>query len=204
MATRLLGITGTALFTLVWLVEGAIRPGYDPMRHWISELALSGRGWIQIASFVLSGLLIAAFGQALGRTVGGWGPRLVTVAGAALVLAGVFVIDPGLYHPEGRTAGSTWHGILHDILGPIVVLSVAAAVLAFSRRFHRVYGLASGIGVIVFWVAAGVLNALDYAEVWSPAPAGLFQRLAMLTGFTYLAFLASTTSGLKPRGEARP
>ncbi|WP_214325773.1 DUF998 domain-containing protein [Nonomuraea sediminis] len=190
MTTRLLGITGTALFTLVWLVEGAIRPGYDPMRDWISELALSSRGWIQIASFVLSGLLIAAFGQALRRTVGGWGPRLITVAGAALVLAGVFVIDPGLYNPEGTTAGSTWHGILHNILGPIAVLSVAAAALALSRRFHRVHGLASGIGVIVFWVVAGVLNGLDYAGVWSPAPAGLFQRLAMLTGFTYLAVLA--------------
>ncbi|MFI6595586.1 DUF998 domain-containing protein [Nonomuraea sp. NPDC050536] len=199
MSARLIGIAGTALFTLVWLVEGAIRPGYHPMRHWISELALSGRGWIQIASFVLSGLLIAAFGQALRRTVGGWGPGLVTLAGAGLVLAGFFVIDPGLYNPEGSTAGTTWHGVLHDILGPIVVLSVAAAALAFSRRFHRVYGLASGIGVIVFWLAAGTLNGLDHAGVWSPAPAGLFQRLAMLTGFGYLAFVAWRQGPAAPR-----
>ncbi|NIJ13521.1 hypothetical protein FHU38_003865 [Saccharomonospora amisosensis] len=46
------GVAGPALFTLIWLVEGVLRPGYDPMRNWISELALSERGWIQIVNFL--------------------------------------------------------------------------------------------------------------------------------------------------------
>ncbi|GIH92317.1 DUF998 domain-containing protein [Planobispora siamensis] len=190
MWPRLLGTAGPVLFVLVWLVEGALRPGYDPMRHWVSELALSGRGWIQITAFLLSGALITAFGLTLRRTVPGWGPRLIAVAGVALFLAGVFVIDPGLYNPGGSPAVTTWHGILHDVFGPIMFFSVAAAAIVLSRRFGRGYGLAGGIGTIAFWLAAGALNGMDHAGVWSPAPAGLLQRLAILTGFAYLVYAA--------------
>ncbi len=189
------GIAGTSLFTLIWLVEGMIRPGYDPMRSWISELALSGRGWIQIAGFLIGGALITVFGRGL-RAVftdgpaATWGPRVVTAAGAALFAAGLFVIDPGTYRPPGTVAGTTWHGILHDIAGPFMFLSVAAAAVIYSRRLARWYGLATCGLTITFWLTAGVLNGLDHAGVWSPAPAGLFQRLSVLTGFAYLAYLA--------------
>ncbi|WP_440101704.1 DUF998 domain-containing protein [Streptosporangium sp. H16] len=189
------GIAGTSLFTLIWLVEGVIRPGYDPIRSWISELALSGRGWIQIAGFLVSGALIAVFGRGLravftGGPAATWGPRVVTTAGVALFAAGLFVIDPGTYRPPGTVAGTTWHGILHDIAGPVMFLSVAAAAVIYSRRFARWYGLATGGLMIALWFAAGVLNGLDHAGLWSPAPAGLFQRLSVLTGFAYLAYLA--------------
>ncbi|MGS2640720.1 DUF998 domain-containing protein [Streptosporangium sp. LJ11] len=189
------GIAGTSLFTLIWLVEGAIRPGYDPMRSWISELALSGRGWIQIAGFLIGGVLITVFGRGLRAVFADgpaatWGPRVVTTAGVALFAAGLFVIDPGTYRPPGTVAGTTWHGILHDIAGPVMVLSVAAAAVIYSRRFARWYGLATGGLVVALWLVAGMLNGLDHAGVWSPAPAGLFQRLSVLTGFAYLAYLA--------------
>jgi hypothetical membrane protein len=199
------GVAGPALFTVTWLIEGALRPGYDPIRSWISELALSDRGWIQLASFLISGALIAVFGRGLraaiteGRSAR-WGPRAVIAAGAALFAAGVFVIDPGTYHPPGA-AGMTWHGILHNIAGPIVFISLAAAAAIYSRRFTRWYGLTTAALVIAFWVAAGVLNDLDHAGVWSPAPAGLLERLSVLTGFAYVAYLAyraSTASSLHP------
>jgi hypothetical membrane protein len=199
------GVAGPALFTVLWLIEGELRPGYDPMRSWISELALSDRGWIQITGFLISGGLIAAFGHGLRNTITEgravrWGPRAVTGAGAALVAAGVFVIDPGTYRPSG--AGTvTWHGILHDIAGPIVFVSLAAAAVIYSRRFARWYGLTTATLVIALWVAAGVLNGLDHAGVWSPAPAGLLERLSILTGFAYLAYLArraGTAPGDRP------
>src|SRR5690606_10595942 len=211
MAPRALlwtGIAGPALFTLVWLVEGAIRPGYDPMRSWISELALSDRGWIQIANFLVSGLLLALYGLALRRALRDgpgavWGPRLVTAAGTALVLAGVFVIDPGTYVPAGVPAGTTWHGILHDVFGPIVFGCVAIAAVVLSRRFTPWIGWTVATAVITLWTAAGVLNGMDHAGVWSPAPAGLLQRLSVLVGFAYLAWVArrllSTAAGRPAR-----
>jgi hypothetical membrane protein len=204
------GVAGPALFTVMWLIEGALRPVYDPMRSWISELALSDRGWIQIIGFLISGGLIAAFGHGLRTTItegraARWGPRAVIAAGAALVAAGVFVIDPGTYHPSGAAA-VTWHGVLHDIAGPVVFVSLAAAAVIYSRRFARWYGLTTATLVIALWIAAGVLNGLDHAGVWSPALAGLLERLSILTGFAYLTYLAhraSTAPGDRPGVDSR-
>src|SRR5262249_10183346 len=59
VASRLLacGAAAGPLFTLAWLVEGATRAGYDPLRHPVSSLAIGEVGWTQRASFVLTGLL---------------------------------------------------------------------------------------------------------------------------------------------------
>ena len=46
------GIVGPVLFVAAFLVEGAIRAGYDPMRLQVSYLSLGDRGWIQVASFL--------------------------------------------------------------------------------------------------------------------------------------------------------
>lgn len=189
------GAAGPVLFTLVWLVEGAIRPAYDPVRSWVSELALSDRGVVLVAACVASGVLIVVLGAGLRAAVTDGpgataGHRLVIMAGAALVAAGVFVTDPGTYLPDGVTARVTWHGILHDIAGPIMILSVTAAAVVYSRRFARAYGLATAAATLAFWVVGSVLNGLDHAGVWSPAPAGLFERLSLVTGFAYLVYLA--------------
>ena len=201
------GIAGPVLFTLIWLVEGATRPGYDPLRSWISELALSDRGWIQIANFVISGVLVILYGLALRRALSdgpgaGWGPRLVIVVGTALVLAGIFVIDPGTYAPADTPAGPTWHGVLHDVAGLVVFGGLAAAAVALSRRFTPWIGWAVATTVMALWTAAGVLNGMDYAGVWSPAPAGLLQRLSIVVGFGYLAWVAwrlvSTATAPRP------
>lgn len=191
----LAGAAGPVLFSAVWLVEGSIRPGYDPVRSWVSELALSSRGPVLIVACVLSGALIVALGAGLRTAIAAgpaatWGHRLVTVAGSGLVAAGVFVADPGTYLPEGTAPGVTWHGILHDIAGPVMILSVAAAATVYSRRFARAYGLSTAVATVALWVAASVLSGLDHAGVWSPAPAGLAERLSLLTGFAYLVYLA--------------
>jgi hypothetical protein len=47
-----------ALFVAVVLVEGAIRPGYDPLHHFGSELSLGSGGWIQVTNFIVTGLLV--------------------------------------------------------------------------------------------------------------------------------------------------
>ncbi|NIJ13520.1 putative membrane protein YphA (DoxX/SURF4 family) [Saccharomonospora amisosensis] len=111
-------------------------------------------------------------------------------AGVAFVLAGVFVIDPGTYSPAGVSTERTWHGLLHDIVGPIAFAAIAAAVVVLLRRFTRWIGWTAAAAVVALWMAAGAVNGLDYAGVWSPAPAGLFQRLSILVGFGYLAWTA--------------
>src|SRR5690242_6865990 len=84
----------------------------------VSYLALSNQGWEQIANFLMCGSLCIAFAVGLRRIwLAGrgsvWGPLLIGLFGLGLLIAGVFVIDPGEGYPPGApTSGSslqTWH-----------------------------------------------------------------------------------------------
>jgi hypothetical protein len=55
------GVIAGPLFVAAFLVEGAARVGYDPLRHPVSSLALGDHGWKQTANFVVAGLLTLAF-----------------------------------------------------------------------------------------------------------------------------------------------
>ena len=54
----LAGMIGPALFTLSFTIHGFLRPGYSPVRNYVSELAIGSSGWIQIVSFLLLGLSV--------------------------------------------------------------------------------------------------------------------------------------------------
>ncbi|MGH3265519.1 MAG: DUF998 domain-containing protein, partial [Trebonia sp.] len=51
------GVAVAPGFLATALLEGASRRGYDPVRHPISALALTGRGWRQTANFLGAGAL---------------------------------------------------------------------------------------------------------------------------------------------------
>ena len=61
------GAIAGLLFVLVFLLEGATRADYDPLRHPVSSLALGDYGWVQSANFVVAGLLTLAFSVGLRR-----------------------------------------------------------------------------------------------------------------------------------------
>jgi hypothetical membrane protein len=63
------GAVGAPVFLVVILIQGAIRPGYDPMRDFGSALALGPYGWIQDTNFVATGLLMLAFAMGLRRAL---------------------------------------------------------------------------------------------------------------------------------------
>ena len=46
-------------FTLAWLLQGMTRADYDPARHPVSSLAIGELGWIQRATFLVTGVLMA-------------------------------------------------------------------------------------------------------------------------------------------------
>jgi hypothetical membrane protein len=190
------GIVGPILFTAVTLAEGLTRPDYHPTRELISELALTSRGWVQIANFLTVGLLLVVFATGLRRTIHSgpasvWGPRWVALAGVALVAAGVFVTDPGPHYPPGATPQTSWHGTLHQIAGPLVFLSLAMTAFVYARRFARPYGVAAGTLILALFVGAGVLLSLSFAGVWSSAPAGLLESLSLYLGLAWLVALAA-------------
>ncbi|MFD1936840.1 DUF998 domain-containing protein [Nonomuraea mangrovi] len=138
------GVVAGPLFLTVWLVQALTREGFDLTRHPLSLLSLGDLGWIQIAGFVVSGLLFMAFAGGLRRAlypgrVAAWGPALIAVNGIGLIMAGVFTTDAGAGFPPGAPAGApphvTWHGVLHEVGFLVASLSWIAACFALARRF---------------------------------------------------------------------
>jgi hypothetical membrane protein len=61
------GVVAGPLFVLVFLIEGAMTPDYDPLRHPVSSLALGPFGWTQTLNFIFVGILTLAFAVGLVR-----------------------------------------------------------------------------------------------------------------------------------------
>ena len=135
------GVVGPAFFVVSFLVQGALRPAYDPLRHPVSSLSLGGgAAWVQSATFLVTGLLVIAFAVGLGRAgCGRWTPILIGLVGLGLLGAGVFTSDPINGYPPGTPipAPRTLPGILHDQFSTPVFTALPAACLVMARRFGR-------------------------------------------------------------------
>src|SRR5579859_6992483 len=197
------GATGALLFPIVALLEGATRPGYDAWTHYVSELSLSEYGWMQIANFLIGGLLIVGAAIGLGRALppgpgSSWGPRLIAAFGMSLVVAGVFVTDPGHGYPADAvtTGPQTLHGTIHGVNGPICFSLLAAAGWVFARYFSRIsprwarLSMLVGLLVPVLFVATTVSSVLAETGVLPGSPTGVLQRITIIGGWTWIAMLA--------------
>ena len=137
------GVLAGPTFVLVSLAQALTRDGFDLARHQWSLLSNGALGWIQIANFVLTGLMTVAFAVGLRRSLrrgrgATWAPRLVGAYGVSLVGAGVFRADPAAGFPAGTPAGVgevSWHGVLHFVTGGIGFACLVAACLVVGRRF---------------------------------------------------------------------
>jgi len=185
------GLVGAVLFVATFLIDGATRPGYRPLYHPVSALALGSRGWVQTSNFIVTGLLMiaAAAGtrEALDVTIG---PVLLALFGVALVVSGVFTMDPMRGYPPGTEPGTpavlSRRQKVHDIFGFVVFSSLAGAVLAFAFALEggwRTYSFATAASIVVLIVV--------FATAWerdSPRM-GLLQRLMILVGWTWIGSL---------------
>ena len=199
------GVLAPLLFVGAALLEGATRPGYSAWRHAVSQLALGAQGWTQTLAFLVAGALAIAFAAGLGpvlreRPGRVWGPRLTAAIGAILVLLALFPIQPGLGYPppDQPVLGPLvpdipLHGVVHALAGTALFgcLSALCFVLARGRgRAWAAISIACGTAVAAFYVATAVVTTMDQVGVLSPAPGGLLQRVALFTGFGWMALLA--------------
>jgi Protein of unknown function (DUF998) len=158
------GVVAGPLFLIAGLAQAFTRDGYDLSRHPLSLLSLGDLGWVQIANFVVTGVLFVACAVGMRRVLrpgraGTWGPLLIGGLGTGLVMAGVFVADAGAGFPPGAPAGApeiSWHGILHEVGFALASLGMVAGCLVFARRFatRRQWGwagacVATAVSVIV-------------------------------------------------------
>jgi hypothetical protein len=189
------GVVAGPLFVAVALLQALTRDGFDPGRHPLSLLSLGELGWIQIANFVVAGLLSVAFAVGLRRVLhpgrgGTWGPLLVGAYGVGLIGGGVFIADPGAGFPPGAPAGApeqlSWHGILHDVAHVLAFLALIAACFVLARRFAAL----GQRGWATYCVATGV--ALLGLMAWPDRDTVLVQlAVAIVLGWAWLSVLAA-------------
>lgn len=196
------GALGGPLFVVAFVIEGATRADYDPLRHPVSSLALGDSGWMQTTNFFVTGLLMLAYAVALRRAFrppegSTWGPLLVGVWAIGLLGAGAFLTDPVSGYPPGtpdQLLRYTWHGALHALFSLPGFAALAAACFVFGRDLARrgergwaVYSVVTGL----VYAVSFVLASAGFGQAESlVALAGLFQRVAVTVGFGWLTLLA--------------
>lgn len=192
------GAAAGPLFVSVFLIEGARRPDYKPLRHPVSSLSLGPRGWVQAANFATAGMLYVAGAAGLARSPGqaACGPIATAALGAAglgLLGSAVFRTDPVSGYPPGTPdapAQTTATGTMHTVAAVPIFLGVPAAAFACAWRFHRsgrprwaAYSAATGVSMLTTIGLAGAGFSQDPRLV---SYGGLFQRAAIVTGFSWL------------------
>ncbi len=190
------GMIAAALFVTVFSADGWHRVGYDPSSMFVSELSLGPDGWIQIASFLVTGALVVVFGRGLAVALTSGpaaraGPILLQVIGISLMVSGPFVTDP-----SAPSAPVTVHGTVHALFGAVVFSLAPISCFVLHRRFRRDptwrglagWTLAAGIaltaGVVVLKISqlpAGGLFA------WK----GVVQRAVLVAFFAWLFAVAA-------------
>jgi hypothetical protein len=202
-ATNLLlwcGVLGPPLFIVVFLVEGATRASYDPVRLPISLLSLGDRGWTQTLNFIVDGVLLVAFAIGLAQSLSTagraswWGPILIGILGIGVLCAGVFPTDPGGGYPPSAHPGNSSGITLHDIATLVVFASLAGACIVMGHVFAvhgqrgwAWYSRATGATVVVGFVLIVIAfnGSNDLTRV-----GGLIQRVAVIAGWTWIALVA--------------
>jgi hypothetical protein len=195
--TRLLlgcGVLAGPLYLVTGFAQAFTREGFDLTRHPFSFLSLGDGGGLQIANFVLSGLLFLASAIGMRRTgmVGRAAPILTAVFAIGMIGGGVFVADPAFGFPagapEGQPAELSWHGVLHGVAFFVAFPALVASFFVLARKLSGTWARGS--------VAAGVLSL-------TPMPfMGSETGTVLLYGAAVVAWLWASAVAAKLRTES--
>jgi Protein of unknown function (DUF998) len=165
------GVAGTALFPIIYVLEGATRPGYDAWRQTISALTLGPGGWIQQLDFALCGVSVLWMAFVWRKILKGgvcatWYPIIRGIEGLGLIAIAILIQDP-----------------LHTVFLVVIVNAMCFGLFVIARRFWKqplwrgwvTFSVACGLWPMVVMPIFGI--ALNTHGVLS-GYAGLFERLA--------------------------
>lgn len=179
------GLVSPLLWAAAIVLAGEMRPGFDHVSQYISELGERGSSteiFMRFGGFVGSGLLIVGYAAAFHATVARITDRpwltllvaaLVALDGIGRVGAGIFPCEPGCAAPE------VLNQRLHGLSATVAFLSIAAAALLGALLFRRdprlrplsAYSFASGCAGLIF---LALMSASEATHVHT----GLHERLA--------------------------
>lgn len=166
-----IGVAGTVLFLVVYLVEGATRPGYNALQQTISSLSFGPSGWVQRANFILCGVSVIWLALVWRQVLKGgrgarWYPLVHGLEGLGLLGVGIFILDP-----------------LHTACLILIVSAMSIGLFVIAWRFWSIphwrgwamFSLVCGLWPMVLMPFFGI--ALNAHSGLSPY-AGLIERLA--------------------------
>ena len=177
------GAVAGPLFLVVVFIQAFTRRGFNVTIHPPSLLSLGDGGWIQVANFIVCGLLFIAAAAGLRRaTRATWGPILIGCVGAGMVIGGLFSADPGLGFPAGAPAGQpttmTWHAMLHLAGFGIGYAALVAACFVYARRYWY-SAIVGGVTALCFVYVMSGLSHGNLLPLW----------LALIVGWTWISII---------------
>jgi hypothetical protein len=139
------GVIVGPIYVIAVAAQAATRDGFNPTRHAASQLANGDLGWVQVATFLVTGAMTIAAAVGIRRALGAglpsaWASGLIGVYGAGLVVAGVFRADPSDGFPPGTPAGMaepSWHGMVHFLVAGIGFTCLVAGCFVVGAYFAR-------------------------------------------------------------------
>jgi hypothetical protein len=139
------GVIAGPVYVVVVAAQEATRDGFDPMRHAASQLANGDFGWVQTATFLITGAMTIAGAVGIRRALGRarssrWAAGLIGAFGVGLMAAGIFRADPSDGFPPGTPAGMgqpSWHGLVHLAVAAAGFACLVAGCFVVASRLHR-------------------------------------------------------------------
>lgn len=182
------GIATPVVWFALLLAAGALLPGYDPVRQYMTELTDTATWPIALADFYIVALLIAVFAIGLRSALGNGGAATAIVL--LVLVKALATLGTGLVHGDVDPLVRTSSGQLHNMLVAVGNVALAVACLLAAWRLPSLPGW-QGLGAynvgtaIVTLALLAVLATLTTAGTGrADAPlagvGGLVQRLSML------------------------
>jgi hypothetical protein len=203
-AARAVGVAAPAVFVASFLVQG-VRPEYEPLSQFVSELAIGPYGWVQTVTFVVTGLGYVCFGLLLRRGEGAsrFGAASLVLVGFGLFASAFFVTDPSAMFDQKSS-----HGIIHGLLGAVVFAFFPVTCFVFVRRLrltgHHLAARLSVLTAIMLIVGIMLLKYSELPDSWLFEWKGLVQRaiLVLFMGWTAaIAIIQTRTKSAVTSGE---
>lgn len=187
------GVMAGPIYLAAGIIQGLVRDGFDFARHPLSVLANGQSGWIQTATFIVTGVMVIAAAMGLARVLQphkatSW---LLGVFGLSMVVAAAFRADPmdgfppGT--PEGMPTSISTRGMIHFIAGALgfTFLGVSGLVAARALSRRQASGLsklslASGIAVLLGFFGGPALSSNPVIGIW----------VGVVVGWAWLAILS--------------
>jgi len=203
-ALLLCGALSSLVYVANVVVGGLLTPGYSHVRNAVSELTQAGAPHAVVlgALYVVSGLLLAAFGVAVSLESYRTSRRVVT-GGALISLFAVLAALLGTVFPQDPIgAPSTLPGTMHLVLVGVSVPLIVSAILLIGfgldrtvprwRRFRHY-----SVVTVLLMLAGGVLTPISIAgDVELLGVAERITQLAYLTWFTLFSIQAYRLGGI--------